>query len=231
MAELDPLQKLLGITFKDAAILEQALVHRSYLNENPDFPLPSNERLEFLGDSLIGFVVTERLYLDFPDLPEGELTKLRAALVQRETLARLARSLGLDEQLYLGRGEEGNEGRRRPRNLASTFEAVVGAVLVDQGFDAARDLILRSMKDELQVALEEAKSGDYKSKLQELAQARYQVTPTYRTVGATGPEHEPRFIVEVMIGDEVVGRGRGRSKRMAEKEAARAAFERLTREP
>ena len=227
MAELDSLQQALSITFKDTAVLEQALVHRSYLNENTDFPLPSNERLEFLGDALIGFAVTERIYLDFPELPEGELTRLRAALVQQETLARLARSLGLGEQLYLGRGEEGSGGRRRPRNLASTFEAVVGAVLVDQGFSTARDLLLRLLGNELQLAREEAKSADYKSRLQELVQASRQITPTYRIVAATGPEHEPRFTVEVLVGDEVVGWGRGRSKRMAEKEAARVAFERL----
>jgi len=212
----------------DLSLLEQALVHRSYLNENPDSVLPSNERLEFLGDALLGFVVAQRLYVEYPHLSEGEMSRLRSAIVCRETLAHLASSLGLGEYLRLGRGEEASGGRKRESNLACAFEAVVGAILVDRGFAAARDFILRFLDAELETAVEETLAKDYKSRLQEIVQAREQKTPSYRIVETTGPEHEKKFTVEVLVGDLVMGRGTGRSKRVAEREAARVALERLS---
>lgn len=230
MADLAGLQDILGVTFKDLSLLEQALVHRSYLNENPDFALPSNERLEFLGDSLLGFVIAERLYRDFPDLSEGEMTKLRATLVRKETLARLAGSLRFGAYLYLGRGEEASGGRHRQSTLAGAFEAVIGAILMDQGLAVAKGFLLRLFEGEMGRALEQKLIADYKSRLQEMVQARHHVTPLYRTIREVGPDHAKEFTVEVIVGDSVIGRGHGKSKRMAEKEAARDALQGLTRE-
>ena len=223
--DLNTLQESLGVTFNDQSHLEQALVHRSYLNENPDYSLPSNERLEFLGDAVLGFVVAEKLYFEFPHLSEGEMTKLRAALVCRETLARMAFSLGLGNYLKLGKGEEVSGGRKRLRNLACTMEALVGAILIDQGVSVSERFVLRLVDSEMERAVEEAITTDYKSRLQEVIQSREQRTPVYRTVRVEGPEHRREFTVEVMVGNSVIGRGQGRSKRMAEKDAAKAALE------
>lgn len=227
MAEFTSLQDRLGIVFKDLSLLQQALIHRSYLNENPDFPLPSNERLEFLGDSLLSFVIAEKLYRDFPDLSEGGMTKLRAALVRQETLARLATSLGLGDYLYLGHGEESTGGRTKQSILAGAFESMVGAILTDQGFTAARDFVLRLFDGEIGRAIEERLTADYKSRLQGIVQARHHVPPVYRTIKEVGPDHAKDFTVEVIVGDSVIGRGRGKSKRLAEQEAARHALESL----
>lgn len=229
MTDFANLQDILGVTFRDLSLLEQALVHRSYLNENPDFPLSSNERLEFLGDSLLGFVIAEKLYTEFPELSEGEMTKLRAALVRMETLARLASSLGLGDYLYLGRGEEASGGRTRRSILARALEAVMGAVLVDQGFACAKEFVLKLFNGEIGRALgdREMVAGDHKSRLQELIQAQHQVTPVYRTIKEEGPDHAKEFTVEVIVYGSVISVGRGKSKRIAEMEAARSALEGL----
>lgn len=227
MDQLERLQHTLGVTFSDTALLRQSMVHRSYLNENPDFELPSNERLEFLGDALLGLVIAEKLYVDFPHLSEGDMTKLRAALVRRETLARLALNLGVGDCLYLGRGEDTSGGRHKQSTLSATFEALLGAVLVDQGFAAARDFVLRIFEGEVDDATDKMLTMDYKSRLQEQVQAQHHVVPVYRTVKAVGPEHAKEFTVEVVVGDEVIGRGRGRNKRAAENEAAQVALDGL----
>jgi len=228
MADLETLQKTLHVSFHDPVLLEQALVHRSYLNENPHFSLASNERLEFLGDAVLGLLVAERLYRDFPELSEGEMTRLRAALVQRDTLARAARSIGLGDYLYLGRGEEASGGRKKPTNLAAALEAVLGAVYLDGGMVAAEKVVWLLLEVEIDRVAGQPGEVDYKSRLQELVQARYQVTPDYRALGATGPDHARRFTVEVVVGGEVLGRGSGKSKRAAETQAARIALERLS---
>ena len=230
MVELASLQDRLGIAFRDLSLLEQALVHRSYLNENPDFTRPSNERLEFLGDSLLSFVIAEKLYKDFPDLSEGGMTRLRAALVRKETLAHLASSLGLGDYLYLGRGEEASGGRTKQSILAGAFESLVGAILVDQGFAAASDFVLRLFDGEIGRAIEERLNADYKSQLQEIVQARHRIPPVYRTIREEGPDHAKEFTVEVVVGRAVIGRGHGKSKRMAEMEAARDALDNLAQE-
>ena len=227
MTELDSLQEIIGTTFVDVSNLEQALVHRSYLNENDYFPLPSNERLEFLGDALLGLVVAEKLYRDFPDFPEGDLTKMRSALVRMETLARVARSLNLGDYLYLGKGEEGSGGRFRQRNLACGLEALIGAVFVDQGFEVAREFVLRILSSEINLLTREKLAKDPKSKLQEVVQAQQQFPPIYRIADSTGPDHEKIFTVEVSVGDVLLGSGKGRSKRRAEQEAAKAALKKL----
>ena len=229
LAELATLQSTLGITFRDPLLLQQALTHRSFLNENPDFPLPSNERLEFLGDALLGFVVAEKLHSDLPHLWEGALTVLRAALVCNETLARIASSFNLGDHLYLGRGEEMSGGRHRQSNLSSALEAVIGAIFVDQGLPVAKEFVLKLLNGMVVKIVEEESIEesvkDYKSRLQVLVQAEQQTTPVYRIVEEKGPAHDKLFTVEVMVGDVVLGRGSGKGKRAAEQNAAQAALE------
>ena len=227
MTDLIALQQTLGITFNDISLLEQALAHSSYVNENPDFTPASNERLEFLGDAVLGLVVAERLYQLFPQFTEGQMTRLRAALVRRETLARMAQTIGLGDHLYLGKGEEASGGRQKPLNLAGAIEAVIGAIFLDQGLARARDFTLRLLETDLSEAVARGDSVDYKSELQELTQAREQQTPTYHVIESTGPEHDKRFTVEVRVGDTLLGRGSGKSKKAAESEAARTALEKL----
>ena len=230
LTDLDDLQATLGVTFEDPSLLQQSLVHRSYLSENPHFALSSNERLEFLGDAVLGFVVAEEIYHRFPDLSEGEMTKLRSALVRGETLGRVALSLNLGEYLYLGHGEEENGGRQRSRNLGRALEAVIGAVLVDQGMDAARGFILRILGGKLERAIEDKLRADDKSRLQQITQSEKKMTPVYRTIEEVGPDHAKVFTVEVLAGDSILGKGSGRSKRAAEMEAARDALKGLTGE-
>ena len=228
MADLDALQQALGISFNDVSLLEEALTHSSYINENPGFALASNERLEFLGDAVLGLVVAEKLYQDFPNFDEGEMTKLRAALVRRETLTHIAKDIGLGDHLYLGKGEEASGGRHKPANLAAALEAVIAAIFLDQGSTAARDFILRLLDAELQKVVSQGPEVDYKSALQELTQTRQQQTPTYHVLEATGPDHSKTFTVEVRLGETVLGSGSGKSKKAAESEAARSALEQLS---
>ncbi len=228
MADLAALQETLGVSFNDISLLEQALVHSSYINENPGFAPTSNERLEFLGDAVLGLLVAEKLYRDFPHFTEGEMTKLRAALVRRDTLAHVARTVGLGDYLYLGKGEEAGGGRHKPANLAAALEAVIAAFFLDQGSSATRDFILKVLGAELEKVASQGTGIDYKSELQELIQAKEQQTPTYHVVEATGPDHSKIFTVEARLGEAVLGRGSGKSKKAAESEAARSALENLS---
>ena len=229
MPDFAALQNILGVTFKNTSLLEQSLIHRSYLNETSD-ELLSNERLEFLGDALIGLAVADDLYQRFPELQEGDLTKLRAAVVCRDSLAEVARSLELGDYLHFGRGEEQGGGRKRDRNLACAFEALIGAVLLDGGYDVARALLLNLLRAAIDHAVDQLDAMDYKSKLQELIQLRQQVTPTYRVVKTAGPDHDREYSVEVVAGGLAIGMGSGKSKQQAEKDAARVALEKLQRE-
>ena len=226
--DLAAVQQILGVSFNDPSLLEQALVHSSYINENPGFALAANERLEFLGDAVLGLVVAEKLYQDFPHFSEGELTKLRATLVRRDTLARIAATINLGDYLYLGRGEEASGGRHKPTNLAAALEAVIAAIFLDQGATTASDFIQRLFTRELQKVVSQGVEADYKSQLQELVQVSHQLTPTYQLIEAVGPDHDKRFTVEVKVGNTVLGRGSGKSKRMAETEAAYSALEQLS---
>ena len=228
MVDSAALQQTLGVSFNDLSLLEQALVHSSYINENPGLAPTSNERLEFLGDAVLGVVVAEKLYQDFPQFTEGEMTKLRAALVRRDTLARVARDIRLGDYLYLGKGEKASGGRGKSVNLAGALEAVIAAIFLDQGSAVTRDFILRLFNKELQRAVNQGLEVDFKSQLQELVQARQQSTPTYQVVEAVGPDHDKRFTVEVRVGDTVLGRGSGKSKKLAETEAALSALQRLS---
>ncbi len=222
MADLAALQKALGVSFNDLSLLEQALVHGSYANENPDIAA-SNERLEFLGDAILGLIIAEELYQRFPQYSEGELTKIRSSLVRQDALSRMARAISLGNYLYLGKGEEASGGRRKPANLAGAFEAIIAAIFFDQGLTTVKDFVLRSADKELSQGVE----ADYKSQLQEVIQARHQQPPTYRLIETAGPDHDRTFTVEVRVGGTVLGRGSGKSKKMAETEAARSALARL----
>ncbi|MBM3119264.1 MAG: ribonuclease III [Chloroflexi bacterium] len=230
MVDWQGLQQAIGVTFKDMSLLQQAFVHSSYINENPDFHLTDNERLEFLGDALLSFIVAEKLYHEFSHSSEGELTEIRVSLIRQETLVQLAAKLKLGDYLLLGRGEESTGGRHRQTNLADAFEALIGAIFLDQGWDAARDFILTELGRQLEKAKAEGMGRNYKALLQELTQAKYKQLPTYRVVEAAGPDHDKGFTVEVALSNRVLGIGSGKSKRAAEMEAARSAWEKLTSE-
>jgi ribonuclease-3 len=227
MPDWSALEERLGLTFKNAAFLREALVHASYLNENPGLGIDSNERLEFLGDAALGLVVAQQLYKDYPAEDEGQLTELRTHLVRRETLARAAQRLGLGDCLLLGRGEEAAGGRRRPTNLARAYEALVGALFLDGGLPRVRRFVKNTLNAELEGLRQRPVLADAKSRLQELVQSRWQTTPSYRLVRAEGPDHARRFRIEVVVDGSVLGVGEGRSKQQAEKAAARQALERL----
>lgn len=227
MADLAALQKGLGISFSDPSLLEQALIHSSYVNENPGFMLSSNERLEFFGDAVLGMVVAERLYQKLPHLTEGQMTRFRAALVRREALASMARAIKLGDYLYLGKGEEAGGGRNRPLNLAGVMEAVIAAIFLDRGLVIVRDFILKLLAPELEKVVSRGDGVDYKSELQEFVQGREQQTPAYYLIEATGPDHDRKFTIEVRLGDRVLGQGSGNSKKAAESEAARAALTKI----
>lgn len=223
------LERKLGMRFQDRALLEMALVHPSYLNELRSPPLEggSYERLEFLGDAALGLAITLELYRRCPDLPEGHLSVLRSSLVRGSTLAKVARDLGLGQNLVLGKGEEASGGRDRASNLAAAFEALVGAVFMDQGFEKAHEFVLQVMGGEVDGLLADGIPQDPKSRLQELVQREGQVVPTYRLVAEGGPDHLRTFDVEVVMNGQVMGRGQGRRKLDAEKEAARKAIQLL----
>lgn len=225
MVDLSHLREKIGIQFNDSSLLELALIHSSYINENPGIAQESNERLEFLGDAVLGLVITEKLYQDFPGSAEGELTRLRSALVRREMLARIARAIDLGEYLFLGNGEEAGGGRNKPVNLAGAFEALLAAIYLDQGSDAVRSFILQLFGPEIYKQAHLVAGTDYKSKLQEVVQAQRQITPFYHVIEAVGPDHARQFTVEVKVGSIILGRGTGKSKKAAEMEAARAALE------
>jgi len=220
-------QRFLGMSFNNEALLKQAFVHSSYLNENPDFALSSNERLEFLGDAVLDFVTAETLYEEFSELPEGELTAIRASLVCRQTLAKAAFSLKLGDHLLLGRGEEISGGRRKQSNLANSMEALVGAIYLDQGLPQTREFILRQLEPFLKKIKQGEISPNYKALLQDFIQNENHSPPTYHLMKATGPDHEKQFTVSVLVGTKVLGQGSGRNKKTAEIEAAKSAWEKF----
>ena len=221
------LEEILGVKFNNPSLLKQALVHDSYLNENPNFPLASNERLEFLGDAVLGYIVADELYRLFPEISEGKLTTFRSHLVCQETLSTLANSLNLGEYLLLGQGELKSGGRNRPTNLARAMEAVIGAIALDQGLETCGKIVLQLLAADLELLKAGKHPLDYKSRLQEIVQAKSQPTPAYHTVDTQGVAHDRWFKVEVRLGDKVLGQGEGKSKRNAETEAARSALEQL----
>jgi ribonuclease-3 len=222
---METLEEKLGYRFKDRDRLERALTHRSFAYEKREPGLRDYERLEFLGDAVLGFVVSDRLSRDDPSASEGVLTRRKQSVVRKETLAESARALGLGEALRLGRGEESSGGRRKASLLADTFEAVVGAIYSDGGLRAARSFVLRQLREVIRVSggMSDV-ADDYKTRFQEKVQGRSRVTPRYRMVATSGPPHDRRFEVEVVVGDTVVGRGNGSTRKQAEQEAARQAL-------
>lgn len=222
--ELEWLECELGVDLPDKDLVSQALTHSSYLNENPGAAPASNERLEFLGDAILGAVVAEYLYRFFPDLPEGELTSLRAAVVRAKALAAWAKELRLGDLLLLGKGEETTGGREREALLAATFEALLGAVFMQRGYEGARLSLAGFIPPAIDRVIKAKSALDAKSRLQQIYQSERQITPVYRVVEVSGPAHRPTYVVEVVVGDEVVGRGTGRSKQSAEQLAASEAL-------
>ncbi|HKF38209.1 MAG TPA: ribonuclease III [Ktedonobacteraceae bacterium] len=224
----ESLEAALGIHLQNPDLLRMALTHRSYIYESAGAGLSSNERLEFLGDSILAFISTDYLYHTFPDLNEGELSDLRAALVKGETLANFAREIELGNFLLMGKGEQGSLMSRgeqgSQRVLASTFEAVLGAVYLDQGLEAVRHFLLPRIEPLAHNIVTGRLFKDHKSRFQELAQAHDSITPSYRLASQEGPSHNREFTVEVLLGEKVVGRGQGRNKQAAEQEAAREAL-------
>lgn len=216
-----------GIQFRNKELLRTAFIHSSFVNETDDEGVSDNERLEFLGDSILEFVVSEALYVRFPDLTEGELTSVRASLVRRETLARYARQLELGSYLLLGHGEDESGGRKRMATLCATFEAVVGAIYLDQGLEAVRRFVLPLIEEDLTRLQPQSLGKDPKSRLQEWAQSDRGMAPKYRVVATSGPDHAKVFTMQVSIGDHVYGLGQGRSKQEASQSAAAMALHRL----
>ena len=227
---LENLQENLGYRFRDESLLRGALYHSSYANEHRNENIVSNERLEFLGDAVLGFVSAEFLYSRVPNAPEGELTRIRAALVREESLFEVAQSLQLGECLMLGKGEESGGGRQRPSILADCTEAVFAAVYLDGGMDCARDLIHRVLLSKGDIEVAESRRRDYKTELQELVQRKPHQVLRYELVGQSGPDHAKVFTVAVLLNGDPVGEGSGHSKKEAEQASARAALEKLTKE-
>jgi ribonuclease-3 len=209
--------------FKDKNLFKQALVHRSYLNESSE--AVSNERLEFLGDSVISSLISAKLYSLFPKYPEGDLTNLRSALVRTESFAQIATELGLGSILLMSHGEERGGGRTNKSLLADAFEAIVGALFLDSGFVACENFLSEILYPKIMIMNKNRKSFDYKSQLQEFTQKNSRVSPTYRILDQAGPDHDKTFTVGVFVKDVEIGRGAGKSKQFAEQEAARTAIE------
>jgi ribonuclease-3 len=223
---LTRLQEKLSIRFRKPELLREALTHTSYVNEQPCTFLNDNERLEFLGDAVLGVLVADELYHRHPTAREGELTSMRAAIVRTDSLARASRRIDLGSHLFLGRGEEASGGRSRVANLCAAFEALIGAIYLDQGIEEARRLLRDLLGDAIQ-AIEATATRDPKSLLQERVQAEQHCTPVYRTVAETGPDHAKEFVVEVLIGDRAIGTGVGPNKQAAEQKAAQDALTNL----
>lgn len=219
--DVDALAAVLGIRPRRPHLLKQALTHKSAEQE---LELPANERLEFLGDTVLDLVLAEHLYASHPDMAEGDLTKLKAVAVSEAVLAEVARGLNVGSYLLLARGEEQSGGRNRTSILADTMEAIFAAVYLDRGYRAARDLIMRLLSDHVGMIERREHEPDYKTLLQEKIQEIHRTPPTYRVISQTGPDHDRTFVAEVRIGKTVLGSGSGKSKKQAEQAAARAAL-------
>jgi len=219
------LEKKIGITFKDKMLIQKAFVHRSYLNEHRNFPHPSNEKLEFLGDSVLSLVTSVYLYRNYPDFAEGDYTEIKAAIVKTSSLGQAAAELSLGSYFLLSRGEERGKGRTNINLLADSFEALIAVIFLDQGFDCAYEFIVKHLfKGTLEEAIRTKSYFSNKSKLQEAAQAKYKQTPEYVLVKEDGPEHNRVFTVTASVNGKVLGDGTGKSKKEAEEMAAGKAL-------
>jgi ribonuclease-3 len=230
-ADLASLESKLGYQFARQQLLENALLHRSHIHVTGNHRIESNERLEFLGDAVLGLVVNEHLFAHYPDESEGDLTKMKSLLVCGARLSEVGGVLALGQYIRMSRSEAATGGRRRSSILADTMEALIGAVYLDGGLDAARGVIERVMLSESDTVLERRSQGNYKSRLQEIIQARFKSPPRYRVLTAEGPDHARVFIVGVTFAGMLLGQGEGRNKKAAEQQAAAAALRRLRDEP
>lgn len=218
------MEKLLLYKFKNQDLLKEAATHRSYLNENPKWPLPHNERLEFLGDAVLELVITESLFEEFPREQEGKLTTLRAALVNYQMLARLSKQINLENFLLMSRGEAKDTGRAREVILANAMEAIIGSIYLDGGYGEAKKFVVKFIFSEIKEVIESGIDKDPKSLLQERAQADFKLTPSYKLLSEKGPDHKKVFTIGVCFGDEEIAQGEGFSKQEAEVVAAQKAL-------
>jgi ribonuclease III len=227
--DVSPLEEKLGVAFSDKNTLLRALTHRSYLNENPKFTLEHNERLEFLGDAVLELIVTDHLYRTY-QLPEGEMTNLRSAIVRGEMLSKIAGDMGIEEYLLLSRGEKKDTGKARQYILANAVEAVIGAVYEDQGYDAAKKVVDAFVISKLPEVVDKGLHIDTKSKFQEIAQEKFRITPSYQVLHESGLDHQKEFVVGVFLHTKKMGEGRGLSKQEAQQQAAAVALAALKKE-
>ncbi|HNZ55172.1 MAG TPA: ribonuclease III [Candidatus Paceibacterota bacterium] len=221
---LSEFEKNIGLDFADKKLLKQAFVHRSYLNEHRGFVFDHNERLEFLGDAVLELATTDFLFKKYPNKPEGELTSYRAALVNANTCSALALELGVNELLFLSKGEAKDTGRARQIILANTFEAIIGAIYLDRGYEAAFNFIQKYLLDRAEEIIKKTIVEDYKSYFQKKAQEVYGITPSYQLLKEIGPDHNKVFTIALFIGEEQVAVGEGLSKQEAEQEAAKSGL-------
>ena len=222
MSNFIKLEKILRINFKNKDLLRQAFVHRSYLNEHSNFKLGHNERMEFLGDAVLELAVTENLFKKFPDEQEGKLTNLRSSLVNTKMLAEIAQELKLGDFLYLSKGEAYDTNKKAKESiLANTFEAMIGAIYLDQGFKISKNFLKRVLTQKLDFVIVNQLYLDPKSRFQEIAQEKHNITPQYKMLDETGPDHEKIFMIGLYIGEELVSKGKGASKQLAQVEAAK----------
>ncbi len=221
---IESFEKVIGYVFKNKKLIEEALTHSSYANENKNRNMQFNERMEFLGDSVLSLVISEYIFLKLPTLPEGELTKIRAKVVCETSLADVAQSIELGKHIMLGRGEELTGGRNRLSILADGFEAVLASIFLDSNFEVAKEFILRIMEDKIEEGVNGEILIDYKTKLQEKVQAKTKSKLSYLIYNEEGPDHNKTFFVEVRLKDVVLGRGTGSNKKEAEQKAAKEAI-------
>ncbi|GIW64916.1 MAG: ribonuclease 3 [Patescibacteria group bacterium] len=225
MKDYSNLEKIINYSFKDKKLLENVFVHRSYLNEHKNFYLPSNERLEFLGDSVLSLITSVYLFKHYPFLKEGEYTEIKSAIVKTESLAEAAKDINLDRYLFLSKGEEKMNGRKNKNILADCFEAFIGSIFLDSNFENAYQFVVKFLfKEKLDKIVRNKEYQPFKSRLQELIQAKYKKLPEYKILEEKGPEHKRVFKVGVYFNDKIIGEGVGMSKKEAEEKAAKKAF-------
>jgi len=224
MIDFSQFEKKTNITFNDKKLLEQAFIHRSYINENTGSQLSHNERLEFLGDAVLELIITDYLYNKYPDQDEGSLTAYRSSLVNAIIVGEVALNLGMNEYLLLSKGETKDMGKARGYILANTYEAYVGAVYLDRGYDVAKDFIAETLFGKIDGIIAKKLWRDHKSLIQEKSQEYLNVTPSYKVINEVGPDHDKHFTIGIFFGDELIAEGKGKSKQEAEQEAARGAL-------
>ncbi|MFW6386726.1 MAG: ribonuclease III [Bacillota bacterium] len=226
-SKIQQVEEELNIEFSDWELIQRALIHKSYVNENPDQEIKNNERLEFLGDSVLNLTISSYIFRNFTDYPEGKLAKMRAILVSAPILSRKAREFNLGEYVIMGRGEEMTGGRERDSILADTMEAVFGAIYLDKGIEKVSDFIIDIFSKDIEIVSSEKYIRDYKTRLQELTQEQSTKRPEYNVVAEKGPDHNKTFVVEVSFAGKVLGRGKASSIKEAEQDAAKEAFLKL----